>query len=161
MTLTAKRQDYVALCAAARRATRRLRGSDCDAQHLRRAFDLAHRARRLLEATAETAARDRWTELAAPSGPAPKAPEALFAALCAGAAIRYPVDGEAAVYAALLDAIDTARRVSDRLYNDWLGTQRTERPLPVPRGVNRLSVTLAAGCSRANCHAHSDEENAS
>lgn len=153
------RQQQNALAKAARDAT--ANGPGDLAAHRRRAFDLAHRARRLLEVTAETASRERWDELQAPQGTPPSAPEARFATLCAASVIRYPPYGEAAVYAALLDAVDVARRVADQLHREWLATQRTENPLPVPRGVNRLSVALADGCSRADCRGPSGEENAS
>jgi len=124
----------------------------------RAAFDLAHRARRLLELAAETASRNRWDRLETPRERLTQ-PDAIFAAECANAVIRYPVAGEAAVYAALLDAVDVAHAVSDMLYQDWLATQRTDEPLPLPpRGVNRLGGPMAAGCSRAVPAGSSDDE---
>lgn len=128
----------------------------------RAAWDLAHRARRVLEIAAETASRNRWTVLDAPTGPAPKEPDAVFAAACAAAVIEYPVQGEARVYAALLDAVDAAQAVSERLYQAWLVSQPRDKPLPLPElGVNRIGGPLAAGCSRGVCRAGSDEENTS
>jgi hypothetical protein len=132
------------------------------AAHARRAFNLAHRARRLLELAAETASRDRWDELLAPHGPPPKELEACFAAACAKAAIKYPARGEAKVYAALLDAVDTARIVADRLYQRWLETQREKSPLPEPEpGVVKIGAPLATGCRVVQSLGNSDEENAS
>lgn len=126
----------------------------------RAAFDLAHRARRLLERAAETASRDRWDEIGASPHKALSNPEAAFAAACAGEAIECPVVGEAAVYAALLDAVDTAHIVADRLYDRFLATQRTEQPVPI-EGVNRIGAPLAPGCSRGFCPGSSDEDFAS
>lgn len=125
----------------------------------RAAFDLAHRARRVLEIAAETASRNRWTVLDAPTGPAPKEPEAVFAAACAAAVIQYPVQGEARVYAALLDAVDAAQAVSERLYQAWLVSQPRDKPLPLPElGVNRIGGPLAAGCSRGVSAGSGDDE---
>ncbi len=135
---------------------------DTRAAHDRRAFDLAHRARRLLELAAETASRDRWGELLAPHGPQPKAPEAIFATACAQRTIKYPVYGEAKVYAALLDAVDAARIIADRLYQRWLETQRERPPLPEPEpGVVKIGIPLATGCRVVKSLGNSDEENAS
>lgn len=132
------------------------------AAHTRRAFELAHRARRLLEIAAETASRNRWNELNTPQGAAPKEPEARFAAACAAAVIKYPVYGEPKVYAALLDAVDCARLVSERLYHAWVDTQREVDPLPEPEpGVVHIAVPLAPGCSRVESLETPDEENAS
>lgn len=127
----------------------------------RRAFELAHRARRLLEIAAETASRNRWVTLDAPTGSVPRELEARFATECA-AVIKYPVTGEAKVYAALLDAVDTARLVSDQLYEKWLDTQREVQPLPEPEpGINRIGAPLAPGCRVVEKLGDSDEEIAS
>lgn len=121
-----------------------------ETKNARQAFELAHHARRLLEAAADTAARDRWAELVS-SGARMGYDVARYAAACASASIKYPVQGEAKVYAALLDAVDTAHVVSDQLYDAWLQTQPREAPLPVPEGTNRLGAPLAPGCTRSFC----------
>ena len=124
----------------------------------RRAFDLAHRAFRCLELAAETASRDRWSMMGGPSGPAPREPHRRFAADISVAAISYPVNGEAKVYAALLDSVDLAHALSEQLYREWIETQRTSGPLPVPEhGTNRLGEAMAPGCSRRECCADNDE----
>ncbi len=127
----------------------------------RRAFDLAHRAFRCLELAAETASRDRWSMMVGPKGPVPRDPERKFAADIAAAAMTYPVRGEAKVYAALLGAVDLAHSLSERLYREWVETQRTSGPVPPPeRGVNRTGAPLAPGCSRRESCGNSDEEDA-
>lgn len=122
-----------------------------------RAFHLAHRARRMLENAADTAARNRWSVLVQPEGPAPRDPIARAAVTLAQAAIKYPAHGEAAVYAAMLDAVDAAVVVSDRLHQDLLATQRTQTPVEVEPGVNRLGGPMASGCRRV-CLGASDED---
>lgn len=125
--------------------------------HARRAFDLAHRARRLLESAAEAASRDRWNELERPAKQ-PKENVARFATACAEACIKYPITGEAKVYAALLDAVDTATLVADELYKAWLKTQPRSKPLPVPDGgVNRLGGPMAPGCARVSFDQSDDD----
>lgn len=121
----------------------------------RSAFELAHRARRLLELAAATASRDRWRELVKPEGRI-NDNDAQFALDCSLASIKYPVVGEAKVYAALLDAVDTAKLVSDALYQRWLETQRTEKPAPDPQGVRRIGGPIAEGCQWPSC-ARSDD----
>lgn len=116
-------------------------------EHARRAFELAHHARRLLERAAETASRDRWPILER-SGYQPETQIARYAQRCANAVIKYPVHGEARVYAALLDAVDKALLLSEALYKDWLATQPRVEPLPEASGVNRLGAPLAPGCAR-------------
>jgi len=70
---------------------------------------LALRVVRVCEAAAEYAARNRWDMLVAP-GESPDDLAHRVAQLCAEAAIsEWPVRGEAAVYAALLGAVDIAR----------------------------------------------------
>ena len=119
-------------------------------EHARRAFELAHRARRLLESAAETASRNRWPMLER-SKYRPERLDARYAQRVADELLkaRYPVRGEAQVYAALLDAVDRLVEVSEALYHEWLGTQPREAPLPVPEGTNRLGGPMAPGCSRA------------
>ncbi len=125
----------------------------------RRAFDLAHRAFRCLELAAETASRERWALMVGPSGPAPQDMPRRFAADIATASINYPVHGEAKVYAALLGAVDLAHALSERLYREWVDTQRTSDPAPLPeRGVNRLGDAMAPGCSRREPYGNTDEE---
>lgn len=132
------------------------------AARARRAFDLAHRARRLLEVVAETASRNRISALPVPRGPLPVRPDARFAATCAMAVIRYPVVGEAKVYASVLDAVDAAALVSDRLYQAWLAQVRDAEPLPEPEpGISVIGGPLAPGCSwRDKCDL-SDEDSSS
>jgi len=89
-----------------------------------RTWVLAHQARRMLENAAETASRNRWSVFEAPTGPAPESPVAQFATACSVAAITYPVHGEAKVYAAILDAVDAATAVAERLYQDALDYSR-------------------------------------
>jgi len=48
------------------------------------------------------------------------------------AAITYPVHGEAKVYAALLDAVDAASRMSEGLYQDLLDLQRARGDEKLP-----------------------------
>ncbi len=133
-------------------------GSGGEAGHARRAFDLAHRAFRRLELAAEAASRDRWDMLQRPQGRPPSAGEDVFAAEIARAVIRYPVHGEAAVYAALLDAVDLAHLLDEQLYRAWLETERTDPPANMPaEPVNRLGAPLAPGCSRRECCASGDE----
>lgn len=133
-------------------------GTRDKAQHARAAHDLVHRARRLLELAAETASRNRWSVLEQANGTA-ETPEAQYAAACAAAVVQYPVHGEAKVYAALLNAVDAAHAVADKLYDRWKETQRTADPAPPPEpGVNRIGGPLAPGCSRAIFHGCSDEE---
>lgn len=148
--------NVVRLEQLARRLTER-QGKDSEEFHARRAFDLAHRARRLLELAAETASRDRWDELTRPERE-PRDPCARFANACASASIKYPVTGEATVYAALLDAVDTAHIAADELYKAWLATQPRRDPLPVPDGgTNRLGGPLAPGCARVSFGSSDDD----
>jgi len=96
-----------------------------------RAFTIAHQAKRMLENAAETASRLRWSVLEEPTGPAPEHAVAQLATACGLAAITYPVHGEAKVYAALLDAVDAASRMSEGLYQDLLDLPA--RPSTRPR----------------------------
>lgn len=130
MTCEAANVDLVSL---ALRMTRE--GEGGLAGHARRAFDLAHRARRLCEAAAEAASRDRWTSLDAPGQPLSE-PAARLAHACANTVIKYPVRTEAGVYAALLDAADCAYSVSECLYNAWLRIQP------------KVAASNKPGCSR-------------
>lgn len=117
-------------------------------EHARRAFELAHRARRLLENAADTASRNRWPVLER-SGYRPDTRIAQFAQRVANTVIKYPVHGEPKVYAALLDAIDRALIVSQMLYSDWLETQRDACQVSSYRDyVNRLGEPMAEGCVR-------------
>lgn len=115
------------------------------AGHARRAFELAHRARRLCEQAAEHASRNRWTVLQVPAA-VPIDPIQRFAQECAAVVIQYPKHGEAAVYAALLSAADCAREVSDKLYEVWLGTQPKQPPSTTPGPVTKLGGAMAPGC---------------
>lgn len=136
-------------------------GPGGDAGSRRRAFDLAHRVFRLMELAAETASRERWSMLTGPGRFAGTRHE-FYAARVASSAINYPVHGEAAVYAALLDAVDLAHALSEQLYAEWLKTQRKCAPAPLPEpGVNKIGAPLAPGCTRRECCAGSDELSAS
>lgn len=118
-------------------------------EHARRAFELAHRARRLLENAADTASRNRWPILER-SGQRPETRIAQYAQRVANATIKYPVHGEPKVYAALLDAIDRALLLSEQIYNDWLATQRDTCQVSSYRDyINRLGEPMAEGCTRA------------
>lgn len=129
------------------------------AARARRAFDLAHRARRLLEVVAETASRNRLSALPVPKGALPVRPDARFAAICCMKVIKYPVTGEAKVYAAVLDAVDAAALVSDRLYQAWLAQVRDAEPLPEPEpGISVIGGPLAPGCSWRETYANDDED---
>ena len=102
------------------RETRRLIGKSTDKKtHARHMFDLAFRARRLLENAAETASRDRWDSLVSSNNP-PASREGHLAVLIGRTVIEYPVVGQPAVYAALLAAADRAVELSESLYRDWL-----------------------------------------
>lgn len=105
------------LVALAKEMTHPGPGTKVDAA--RRAFLLAHRARRLLENAAEQASRSRWTALESP-GRESRADIERYAQTVASSVIQYPVRGEAKVYAAMLDAVDRATSVAGTLYRAWL-----------------------------------------
>lgn len=113
--------------------------------HARRAFELAHRARRLCELGAEHASRNRWSVLQAPTAQ-PEDTIQRFAQACAAVVIVYPVHGEAAVYASLLTAADCAREVAEELYKAWLETQPKAERSENPAYVERLGQPMAEGC---------------
>lgn len=119
------------------------------AEHARRAFELAHHARRLIENAAEVASRNRWPILEQ-SKYRPERRDARYAQRVADAMLkdRYPVRGEPVVYAALLDVVDRLVQLSAQLYAEWLETQPRVEPLPVPEGANRLGEPMAPGCAR-------------
>lgn len=131
----------------------------------RRTFELAHRAHRRLELVAETASRGRWALLAEHRDmPRHSAMDTIpgemhFAFEIAREAFDYPVRGEAAVYAALLDAVDLAASVSEQLYQQWLKHIRDSKPLPLPEpGINKIGAPLASGCCRRESCVQSDED---
>jgi hypothetical protein len=116
--------------------------------HARQAWNLAHRARRVLELAAETASRDRWTQLDAPApGTKGRDKEETFAAACMAACTKYPVSGEPAVYAALLNGVDQAIEVSESLYLAWLDTQERGAPAHLT-GERKIGGAPAPGAHR-------------
>lgn len=116
-----------------------------------RAWSLAWRAVRFLERAVETARRARMDSFN-PNGPTPVGDSVKFiASRCLRAAIRQPVAGEAQVCVALENAVDTARAVAARLYDDYvaMAEKASEAVLRDPRRLARLRARRSVAFVRA------------
>lgn len=122
-----------------------------------RAWALAWRAVRFLERAVETARRARLDALDPHATIGDGDPVKFVAARCVQLAMPKPVAGEAAVVAALENAVDEARAVAGVLYADYVShhekaseaVRQNPRRLAALRRSRSLAIVRAEGYVRS------------